>query len=114
MTAARKRVPRANTEPVTAAREAHVRLDRHGEVLERLEQLVENAARTAEHASRTVGEHIVKCEGRDEVNAGRYDAISARLKVQDRILWAIISVMGSVAAGVAAVAWDILKARLGL
>ena len=53
-------------------------------------------------------------DGRDELNTERFKSIQAGLKRQDRILWAIISVMGAVATGMAVVAKDILKSRFGI
>lgn len=96
------------------AERAHARLDQHERVLRRLEKLVAAAANSAQQAGADVREHIAKCDGRDATNSARYEAIHSRLKGQDKILWMIISVMGTVAVGMAVMAWDIIKTKLGL
>jgi hypothetical protein len=93
---------------------AHARLDIHDAVLRRLERVADKALAASTDSAAAVREHTVKCEGRDATNAERFESIKNRLKNQDRILWAIISAVGAVATGIAVVAWDVLKAKLGI
>lgn len=81
-----------------------------------MDEELKNALQALREATASMGKHEVRCDGRDDANKERFKAIWDRLKVQDRILWAILSMAGTlilaVITGLSVVAWDIFKIKV--